>query len=223
MSVTVTGVDDVKAMLADLAVTMPRAAIDATNQTIYQLWGAEKLQMIADIDRPVSYSVNAILYERMNADGKGGRVWVRDLFTNAGATETNYLGVQMHGGVRRRLKASEIALQAFGVMPSGMVWVPDTSVRLDSHGNVPSRPIQSMVDEFRRWRNVRDKSRNFHLLPGKGVFTKIGGEWVPFLWFVSPRTYRERFDFYGRADREMEYAFANIYAKAVQRELDRHR
>ena len=209
-------------MLADLAVTMPRAAIDATNQTIYQLWGAEKTQMIADIDRPVSYSVNSILYERMNAEGKGGKVWLKDIFRGSGADETNYLGVQMHGGTRRRLKASEIALQKNNFMPSGMVWVPDKSVALDSHGNVSGNVIKKMLADLKGGppHNFYVRRRNGTPI---GVFTKVGDEWYPFLWFVSPRQYRERFDFYGRADKEVEYAFGDIYAKAIQKELDRHR
>jgi hypothetical protein len=222
---TVTGVEDVKAMLADLAVTMPRAAIDATNQTIYQLWGAEKLQMVADLDRPVPYTLNAILYERMNAGGKGGKVWVKDLIRSTGADENQYIGVQTIGTTSRsRMKGSEKALQEFGIMPSGMVWVPDRRhVALDSHGNVSARAIKSMVDEFRKWRDARNPTRNFALIKGKGILTRVGGEWYPFIWFVTPRQYKARFDFYGRADKEMEYAFGDIYAKAIQKELDRHR
>jgi hypothetical protein len=223
VSVQVNGIDDVKLMLADLQRTMPVAARYAKNEVIQKVWEGEKLQAVADLDRPKPFTVNQILFDKKETDQSIGRVWVRDPFDQQGANERSYLGVNTLSGLRERRKASEIALQSFGIMPTGTVWVPDKSVALDANGNISSRAIQSMVEEFRQWRNVRNPARNFALIKGKGILTKISGSWYPFLWFVDPRQYRERFDFYGRADREVNYWWQSIYDKAIQKELDRHR
>jgi hypothetical protein len=219
----VEGIDDVKRMLADLQQTLPVAARSAKNDVIQVVWEGEKAQAVADLDRPKTFTISQILFDKKEGPTSVGRVWLRDPFDQQGADERSYLGVNTLSGLRERRKASEIALQAFGVMPAGTVWVPADNVKLDSYGNISSTAIQSMIAEFRQWRNVRNPARNFALIKDKGILTRIGGQWYPFIWFVDPRRYAERFDFYGRADKEVQYHWEAIYAKAIQRELDRWR
>lgn len=222
MGVRVEGVDDVKRMIADLKRESPAAARAALAELIPKVRDGIKVQASIDMHRPVPFSLGAIMSQLDDRGFGAGRVFVADRFRNGGADESHYLGVQTLGGVRDRRKASEVALQAMGVMPRGTVWVPDKSVKLDANGNVPSKPILAMLAEFRAHGNARVQGRNFFARVNAtgqtvGVFTKIGEGWYPFLWFVSPRRYAELFDFYGRADKEVAYSFAEIYGKQMDR------
>jgi hypothetical protein len=223
MNVSVQGVDDVKAMLADLATAFPRAAKEARNNVIQVVWEGEKAQAVADLDQPRSFTISSILFNKDDTKGPA-RVWVQDLFNKEGADESFYLGRNLLSGTRTRLKGSEIALQSARpqLMPTGTVWVPASNVVLDAQGNIGGNVIKKMVDQLK----AGDFSNYFVMgkPPNqKGIFARVGGEWYPFLWFVSPRQYAERWDFYGRADREVAYHFESIYGTAIQRELDRWR
>jgi hypothetical protein len=218
MAIEVRGIEDVNRMLASLA-DLPVALRYAKNALIGVVWEAEKVQAMADMDRPKPFTLSQILYDKKETDGGLGRVWVRDPFrSNIGADESTYHGVNILGGTRDRLKASERALQAAGLMPSGHVWVPADGVRLDAHGNIGGSVIQKMVNDLKSG----DRS-NFFLLgtPPRtlGVFIKVDDSWHPFLWFNSPRQYSAGFDFYGRADAEIAYHWPRIYEEAMDRAL----
>jgi hypothetical protein len=214
-------------MLTALRKESPAAARAAMVELIPKVQEGIKAQMIVDMDRPVPFSLGAVMTQINNKDGMGGgRVFIADRFRSGGADESHYLGVNTLGGVRDRRKASEIALQAMGIMPRGTVWVPDRAVRLDKNGNVPSKSLNAMLAEFRAYGKEPLKGRNFYVrggtrYPAMGVFTRIGEEYYPFLWFVSPRRYAMLFDFYGRADKEASYWFAEIYDKQISLMLER--
>jgi hypothetical protein len=228
VSVQVSGIDDVKLMLADLQRTLPVAARYAKNEVIQKVWEGERVQAVADLDKPKPFTISQILFDKKETDQSVGRVWVRDPFDQQGANERSYLGVNTLGATRTRLKGSEAALQDLGFMPRGYVWVPDKSVRLDANGNIGGNAIQNMVNEFRWYGTKALPGREYFLLggknvPPKGIYRLFGGKWVPFLWFARPLSYIGRFDFYGRADREVQYWWQRIYDKAIQKEFDRHR
>jgi hypothetical protein len=218
MAIEVRGIEDVNRMLASLA-DLPVALRYAKNALIARVWEAEKTQAMMDMDRPKPFTLSQILYDRKETDADLGRVWVRDPFlNNIGADESTYHGVNILGGTRDRLKASEVALQAAGLMPHGYVWAPASGVRLDTYGNIGGTTIQKMVSDLKG--GVRG---NFFLMgtPPRtlGVFIKVEDSWYPFLWFVPPRQYSQRFDFYGRAFQEIEYHWPRIYEEAMDRAL----
>ena len=226
MAIRVNGVEDAQRLIAQLKEQLPSAARAAMAELIPKVRDGIKDQASEDMHRPVRFSLGAIMSQLDDRGFGAGRVFVADRFSSGGADETHYLGVQTLGGTRERRKASEISLQLSGIMPEGMVWVPDKSVALDANGNVPGRAIQAMVAEFRSHGNARVHGRNFYMRGGVrrraiGIFTRIGDDWYPFLWFVSPRRYAMLFDFYGRADREVAYSFGEIYDKQIRLLLER--
>lgn len=223
MSIEVRGLESARVMLTELREEMPEAAREATKNLVYAVWNGIRTQVVADFDRPVQWTVGAIRYQVNASDkGPGGRVYIVDQFrANAGADETHYLGVNTLGGVRRRSKASEIALEKLGIMPHGFVWAPDRSVKLDKNGNVPAKAIRVMLEEFRQWGKKMDPSRQFYARGNHGVFMRVGDQFYPFIWFISPRRYEKLFDFYGRADRDISYSFDEIYNKSINLALER--
>jgi hypothetical protein len=228
MSIQVSGLAEANAALAQLSREMPRAAARATNRLVYKVWEGEKAQMVGDLDKPRPFSLNAVRYKRASPSQPVGEVYIVDQFRPGQvATETtHYLGKQIKGGRRVRLKRSERAMQAMGLMPRGHVWVP-IAVNLDASGNIPGALIKQMIAEFRQYGTRRVDGRKFYLrggrnVPAQGVWRRVGRrEWKPFLRFVPIRTYQRIFDYYGRADREIDYHFAPFFNHEILYEQQR--
>lgn len=227
------GLGGVRELLASLGPALDEANQKAQNRMAYALMVAEREQARSSLDNPKPFTVNAIVYKKHgetsfkvgdltvstpNIEGAG--VFVGDLFKRFGANEEHYLGVQIFGGKTAGPRASELRLQEMGMMPSGMVWVPAPNVGLDSYGNVKGQVIQKMLADLRA--NGR-RGQNFVVLgrPGqeKGIYTKVGDEWFPFLAFVSPKTYTDRFGFYERANAEVSQKFVGILDEEIDRAL----
>lgn len=226
--IRVDGIKEVNTYLGRLSRELPRAAVKATDRLVFKVLDGQKAQMVADIDRPRPYSLGALNYKRPTLASPVGEVFIRDQFRRGQiAKEGNhYLGIQISGGRRTRNKRSEIALKRMGLMPRGSVWVPASGTRLDAGGNVPGLAIRSMIDEFRTYKKQRREGRRFYLrggakIPPIAIYRKLGRRWVPFLRFVSARTYRKRYRFFERADQEVAYHFASIYGREIERELKR--
>jgi hypothetical protein len=215
----------IRAMIAELKARAPEASRAALAELVPKVQQGVKVQATLDMDRPVPFTLGAIMYNVDDRGFGGGRVFVADRFRSGGADESHYLGVQTLGGTRTRKKASEISFQRMGIMPVGTVWVPDGSVRLDNNGNVPARAIRAAIDEFAQYGRRQAPGRNFYVrggvnYPTFGIFTRVGDEFYPWLWFVSPRRYAELFDFYGRAMSEAKYHFDEIYSKQMRKLLE---
>lgn len=241
-SIELRGLDDVRSLIAALGEEMKSVNKYSQNTMAYQLWLAEKDQMRADIDRPNPFSVGALAYKKFGEPGgpgapavEGAAVHFKMPFgTSEGLEEDEYLGVQTLSGKTAGPRASELKLREWGYLPDGYVWVPDPSVRLDRYGNVDGNVIKKMLEQLQ----IGYKGSNFRVLytgnppRPRGVLTRSGTRisgtdqitnevWVPFLWFVSRRDYRAIFDFYGRADREVNARFETIWSEQVQKALQR--
>ena len=229
------GLNSVQAMIADLGPGLDRANKNAQNKMAYELMVAERDQAKSSLDRPTPFTVSSIAYKKVGAtsfkagsvtvsvpDVAGAGLFVADMFHNRRADEDAYVGVQIFGGATAGPRASERALQSMGFMPRGTVWVPAAGVGLDAYGNVRGAGIQSMLADLRA--NGR-RGQNFAVMgaPGreKGIITKVGDDWYPWLWFVTPRVYSARLGFYERAEREVAARFPQILADAVDYELQR--
>lgn len=217
----VRGLEEVQRLLRRLAEEAPRAAIRAQNQMAYQLREGMMLQVAADFDRPKAYTRSAIRYSSATLGQPRSRVFVRS-DDGSLADEQHYLGVQVLGGARRRLRKSEQVLQARGLMPAGYVWVPTRFTRLDAYGNVPAALISAILGTGPNAGRVSDK----YLIVGdpgqeRGVWERFpDGRVLPILLFVPPRQYRERFDFYGRAEREIDARLIPLLEAALTEALD---
>jgi hypothetical protein len=228
-SIEVRGMDDVRSLIASLGDEMERVNAGAQNQMAYELYRAEQDQMRADIDRPTPWSVGSLRYKKYDQPGgegapnvKGAAVHFAVPFgLSAGLEADEYLGVQSLGGKTAGPKRSEVRLRALGYLPADMVWVPAAGVKLDRYGNVSGATIQSMLADLAKG----PKGANFFVLGyprrPRGIFARIGEDWHPFLWFISRRSYTAIFDFYGRADREVEARFKVIWGERVDQALRR--
>lgn len=209
----VDGLTDVRRTLAALTGELAEASRLAQNKMAYQVRVAEREQMAADLDRPTPWSLNALRYSKAKI-GSGGRVsgasvYMANAFTagtNVGPDE--WLGVQILGGQTAGPKRSERRLQSLSWMPRDHVWVPAAETPLDRYGNVRGSMISDMLSNLGAnpyGRNADPSAVDVrYVLVGpmgkeEGVFRKVRGQWVPFLWFVPRQRYTQRFEFYQRA------------------------
>lgn len=229
------GLESVRALIADLGPGLERASERAQNQMAYKLMVAEREQAKTELDRPTPFTVSSIAYKKVGATSfsvgnvtvstpsiPGAGVFVVDRRKQVQANERAYLGVQIFGGNTAGPRGSELALRALGFLPSSKVWVPAANVKLDAYGNIRAAGITSMLADLKA--NGR-RGQNFAVIgrPGdeNGIFTKIGDEWFPWLWFVTPRVYSAKLGFYERAESEVAAQFPKLLADAVDYELQR--
>lgn len=222
-------------MLLELGPGLIEVNEKAQNRLAYALMQAERDQAKSSLDRPTPYSISSIAYKKVGATSfsvggltvptpaiPGAGVFVGDLFGRGGASAEHYLGVQIFGGKTAGPRGSELALQALNMMPSGTVWVPAPGTGLDAYGNVSGTAIRSMLADLRA--NGR-RGENFVVIgqPGdeRAVFTQVAGEWHPFLYFIQPATYTDRYGFYERADAEVAQQFPGIMNEELDRALER--
>lgn len=227
--IRIEGMESVRALLAAVGGTLDEASRLAQNKMAYEIYAAEKDQMKTDLASPTPWSVGALRYKKAGEGGgaapdvPGAADYMENAFqTGSAVGAEQYLGVQTLGGQTAGPRASEKVLQAAGLMPPNTVWVPDRRVKLNAYGNVQGGVILAMITDLTK-RGAR--GLNFAVIgkaPNqKGILTRIGDQWVPFLWFVSRRTYRPRLDFYGRGDQEVADKWRGIWDGYVQLALEK--
>jgi hypothetical protein len=235
--VEIKGLDGVKTMLAGLSGELKTADKSAQTELAKQIRSAEQDQMRRDLDRPKPWSLSSVLYKQAGVTSsyagapriEGAAIfWNIKFGTPSGLLPEQYLGVQIEGGVTAGPRRSEKVMQDHGWMPKDRVWVPAAEAPRDQYGNVPGGYIASMLTSFGAIvsRKVRPPKGAAYILIGEpgdevGVFRRVGGEYIPFLWFVPRASYKKRFDFYGRGDQEVIRQFPAIYRQAVDEALQR--
>lgn len=227
------GLSNVREMLAAVGPGLEKANEKAQNRMAYALMQAEREQAKASLANPTPFSVSSIVYKKVGEPSfkvgaltvptpniPGAGVFVGDLFKQFGADEEHYLGVQIFGGQTAGPRKSELALQAMGMMPPGYVWAPAKNLVLNAYGNVRPAGIGSMLADLKR--NGR-RGENYVVIgkPGqeKAVLTKVGDEWYPYLYFIKPASYSERYGFYDRANAEVGQKFPTILREEVEKAL----
>jgi hypothetical protein len=234
VAIEIRGLDDVRSMLAALGGEMEAVNKYGQNKMAYELMLAEREQMKTDLDRPNPWSVGSVRYKQYGVsaiaapDIKGAAVYMLDQFASGSRVgQDEYLGVQILGGKTAGPRRSEKVLNAARIVPKGKVWVPAAGVSLDRYGNIPGARFSEMLTDF---------GLNPYAIPSEtfaryvpigpkgnavGIFRKLRGKFQPFIWFVDPKTYTSRYDWYGRADREVDARFAAIWDDQVSRALRR--
>lgn len=228
--IDVTGIPELKVYLAQLKGELKNASIRAQNNLAYHLRVAEQVQMTVDIDRPTKWSTGSVIYEKAT-DKKNARIWFADPFGHqAGLGGDDYLGVQILGGKRTRDRRSEVRLKMYGFMAEGYTWAPAKGVRLNAYGNVSGALMTKILSNL----GTIDTARNTGTAPTTqyvvrtwgarntpGIFEVINGRpgLKPILWFIKRPTYKPRYDFYGRADREFEYRWRAELEKQIDKAI----
>lgn len=240
------GLNSVRELLAAIGPGLERANERAQNKMAFTLMEAEREQAKTDLDRPASSTISSILYKKYGATSltftnpgltvpvpsiKGAGVFVGDLFGKTLATFDDLLGVQIRGGKPAGPKRSAKILQRYGWMKPNQVWVPAIGAPLDQSGNIRGSLISYMLQNMGTnpyAPSVEDakfmlmgEPGNFSGVWWKGsVSTKTkGGAWRPLLWFIDEPSYSPRYDWEGRANREVTTNFPGILDWYVQDEL----
>lgn len=228
-SVTISGITEVKTLLAQLTGQMREVDRYSQNAMAYDIFQGEKEQMRQDLANPTAWSIGSLRYKKAYeppqklGDGapevEGAAVYMANAFAAGSAVGPDeWLGVQIVGGGKTAgPRRSEVALQMYGWMPKGKIWVPSVGAPRNASGDVPGSLISDMLSNLgtnpygRKTKPPGADYARYVLIgdPGaeEGVWRLVGGQWQPFIWFVDPATYRARYDFYGRADREIQAKF----------------
>ncbi|CAG2129195.1 hypothetical protein [Cupriavidus numazuensis] len=158
------------AMRDQLGRQLPYALRVALNETAKQAKQRLVDEMARRFDRPTPYTLNSIWIAYATKDRLEAKVWVKDE-AGKGTPAERYLGPEVIGGQRRQ-KRYERALQAAGVLPSGMYTVTGQAAQLDAFGNLSRGQIVQLLSYFRAFgeqgyrANMTDKRRT-NLLKGK--------------------------------------------------------
>jgi hypothetical protein len=197
---------------------MPQASIVALNKTSNIARDAIKVDMKRIFSNPTPYALNASRSMFANKATMSSAVLLKD--TGKGTPAERYLGPEIEGG-RRELKPFEKALQAKGILPSGMFVVPGKAALLDRYGNQSSAQIVEVlaaVSAFKSGgrvakavtrralaRRARAKAKYFVHLGASanggsgppGIYKVIStGRVAPVMVFVRAPHYGPRFPFY---------------------------
>jgi hypothetical protein len=232
-AVRIEGMESVRALLAALGGTLDEAQRLSQNKMAYEIYAAEKDQMTTDIANPTPWSVGSLRYKKAGTetnfgdvpDVPGAAVYMANAFragSRVGPDE--WLGVQIMGGQTAGPRRSEKLMQSKGLLPTNKVWVPARGVKLNRYGNIEGGVIARMLMDIQLG-FVETKTKNFTLFGPKGnpkgVLTRIGDTWYPFLFFVDRQIYQPRYDFHGRGDREVAAKWRGIWDGYVAKALEK--
>lgn len=241
-AIDIRGLDDVRALLSGLGGDLAEVQRKAQDKMAFELRRAEQDQMRKDIDRPAPFSVSAVAYKKSDVSAAvfggpasgGAAVFMHDAFARQGVGKVGpdqYLGVQVVGGFTAGPRRSEKLLRSAGIIPSNKIWVPAPGVKLNRYGNLEGGVIARMLMDFGQNPYARTKTKHFALFgprgnPG-GVLAKVmsGGEstWAPYLFFVDRKSYRKRFQFYERGDKEVSARFPAIWGEYLDRAINKRK
>lgn len=203
-------------------------ALTKTGQQIKQ---AVKEELPKVFDKPTAFTLNSVMLKPATKEDLSAKVWFKD-FAGKGTPASKYLLPQIEGGPRKT-KRFERALQAVGILPSGMYCVPSSSLKLDQYGNIPNALIIKILSELKAFgqvgylanRTARSAKRkrghilNFYFVrPGDNTSQPPGiyqrnGKWSEMvIAFVKQPHYQKRLKFFEIAEQERK--------KNFQRELE---
>lgn len=221
VTVTISGVQDLRAALSEFSERRMNAAIaTALTRTAVQIKDVLKAEMSSVFDRPTPYTLNALFVRPASAASLYAETYVKDDRAGSGTPATKYLLPQIEGG-RRHTKRFEVAMRAAGHLPGGWFITPGLGTKLDAYGNISRGQIIQVLSQLRitmtagHQRNMafdagkqiraqrKAGGRYFVVKPGAksgaapGVYLRdfIGRNITPIFKFVRSVTYQPRFNF----------------------------
>jgi len=210
-------IDSVKAAIVGIGGGLPYAISKGQNSTAYLVRQGEQFEMQADLDRPTPWAMGSLTYTKGDVKtGKKARVYFEDRFaSNPGEDDKGYLGVQIFGGTRARMRRSEKIFERAGLLPRGWTWVPATPTPLNAYGNVPAGIISAATGGYEgntagRYTYLEAPDKSW-----RGIFRIDAGGFVPVIWFRPAINYSKRFEFYERAQKEVDINLVRETEKAI--------
>lgn len=143
---------------------MEQAVVNSLNKTGSAVLDALKAEMPSAFDRPTQYTLNSLRLYKATRTRMVARIIPAE-FAGKGTPAAKYLGPEIFGG-DRRVKRSEKALRASGVLPDVMFTVPGRGANLDAYGNQSQGELRQVLSYFKSAEerlgylaNMTDKTR----------------------------------------------------------------
>lgn len=148
VGLSVAGVDLVQAELQGFSDRRIRAAMaTALTRTAVAIKAAEQREMRDVFDRPTPYTLGALYAEPATAARLHAEVGIKG-DQQGRRSAAKWLRWQVYGG-QRDLKAFEVLLRRYGLMPGDMRAVPGRAARLDAFGNMSKGQIVQILSQLR--------------------------------------------------------------------------
>jgi hypothetical protein len=122
---------------------IPFAVATALNDTVRVAKSAVQDSMRKSFHGPVPRTLNSIRFKLATKAKLEAKMWIDDE-PGKGIAAAQYLAAEAFGGARKA-KRFERALQARGLMPSGMYAVPGAGAPLDGNGNLPGSFVVKLL------------------------------------------------------------------------------
>lgn len=232
LRITTEGAAQLKRELSDIERRqLPFATALALSRTAQMVKGAEIEEMKRVFDAPTRFTLNSLFVRPAKKNRLEAVVWVKDYASKADAP-TRWLLPEVMGGERGN-KRSEKLLRARGILSAGRYLMPGRDMPLDGSGNVSRGRMQKVLsglgaqgDRYANSttsrRSIKNKRRFFVLGRGAsalGIAERTGkkgsGAFKLLLAFGGAPVYRDRFDFFGVADRITRQSLPGQMQKAM--------
>lgn len=196
-------------------------------------------EMTKAFDRPTRYTLNSLAVRPATKANLEAEVALKAGVT--GTPASKYLTPQIVGGARG-LKRFERSLSIAGLLPAGWFAVPGDNAELDGFGNMKRGQIVKILSALRatsdatqhkgqkQGRGIRRREEYFSIGPGRvlppGIYRRKGRsdgrkpDVLPVVIYTrKPPRYRQRFDFYGIAQRTAEANLATQFEAAFEKAM----
>lgn len=163
LEIKIHGLDDLKSMLKDQK-QVRFAAMQSINKVAFIASDDTKRAMRDSFDRPTPWVIGGVRYRKATRDNLTAIVDLDFWGNKQGVAVEQVLKAEIFGGSRAR-KRHEAALEAAGILPSGMRIVPGQAAQLDAYGNMASSQINQIISWFKGFgeqgyqANMSDKRR----------------------------------------------------------------
>lgn len=148
IGLSVAGVEQVRAELQGFSDRRIRAAVaTALTTTANAIKAAEQREMRDSFDRPTTFTSGALYAEVATADRLQAQVGIKGQ-EQGRRSAAKWLRWQVYGG-QRDLKAFEVLLRRYGLMPGDMRAVPGQAARLDAFGNMSRGQLVQILSQLR--------------------------------------------------------------------------
>lgn len=216
---------------------VPFATKIALNNTAFEVQKDASIGMTV-FDRPRSQTIKGIFVTKATKTDQSAIVGIKSRKTGR-IPVVEYLYPNIEGGGRVD-KRSEVLLKNAGVLPKDMQTRPGPDARLDNYGNMSRGQIVQIISYFKAFgsintsgrgftgnthsaklnRGARKNSKSFYVIPGVGVFQRVGKKSLFVLTFISPQNYPKRYDFTTIAKVSAQRRFKGNFEKALRGALE---
>lgn len=221
----------ISSALQDLSWAVSYAAATALTKSAYDATKAIYAEMDTVFDRPTPYAKRSLRVQGATKHNLVAEIRPREF--GGGTPVWKYLGPQVSAGRPRQPKRYEVALQARGVLPAGMITAPGRGAKLDAYGNLSRGQIKSMLTWFgassdahqnRTAKSTKRRKSSWSVMRRNGrpfaIAQRTSAGIAVVLVFISSASYRPRLDL-DRVAQETTNARFPVYFSAALDKLAR--